>query len=166
MTINSWYFSFRNAISHHFPRMYHILDKYKSVVKFLVSGTISGTSDLILLFLFHGRFGLEIILSTSISFILAFMISFSLQKLWTFRNNDKKNTGRQLVLYFVVALIALNINGFLMHLLVNRLHWNYLLSQLLVNFAIGLNNFIVYKLIIFKNRYEVDNAKTTTKSKS
>lgn len=154
MPINEWYFKFRNFLSRRLPKIYYFCNKRKAIIKFFISGAVAGTSDLILLFIFHGLLYWNIILSTSLAFILAFVVSFSLQKLWTFRNNDKKKTLRQFVLYFLTALINLNLNGFFMHILVNELGWWYLLSQLVINLLLGVINFLVYKFIIFKTKNE------------
>ncbi len=154
MPINDWYFKFRHFLSRRLPKIYHFCNNRKALIKFFISGSIAGIVNLILLFVFHGLIGWEIILSTSLSFVLAFMISFSLQKLWTFRNTDKKKTFGQLCLYFVTALINLNLNGFFMHLLVNEYQVWYLLAQLVINLFLGVLNYLVYKFIIFKKENE------------
>ncbi len=154
MPINDWYFKFRNFLSKKFPKIYNFCNRRKAIIKFFIAGSTAGVSNLVLLFVFHGLLGWEIILSTSFAFVLAFLISFSLQKLWTFRNKERKQTFRQLVLYFLTALINLNLNGFFMHLLVNEYHVWYLLAQLVINLFLGFINFMVYKFIIFKKDNE------------
>ncbi|MCX6797928.1 MAG: GtrA family protein, partial [Candidatus Falkowbacteria bacterium] len=116
------------------------------------AGCFSGGTDLVALFVLHGLFKLELVFSTSVAFVLSFLISFTLQKFWTFRNNNQARLAHQLGLYILTAFIGLNINGASMHVLVNSLGVWYLLAQLIVNLFLGIINFVVYKFIIFKKK--------------
>jgi putative flippase GtrA len=135
------------------PAVYDFCSRHKSVVKFTIAGGLASVVDLILLYFFHDPLGLDIVVAATLAFILSFLISFSLQKFWTFRDYGRGRTAGQFLLYFVNAVIGLNLNGFLMHLLVNRYGVWYLLAQVIVIGAIGLGNFLVYKFIIFKKKY-------------
>lgn len=85
------------------------------------------------------------------AFIVAFMISFGAQKLWTFRNYSQTKLPRQLILYIINAFVSLALNGLAMHYLVNNLKLWYLLAQIMVNLVLGTINFINYKYIIFRS---------------
>lgn len=163
--INRLYFKFRNFLSNRFPKTYCFCDRQKSIVKFLITGCLAGGTDLIFLFAFHGLFKWPIVLSTSLAFICSFAISFTLQKLWTFRNFSQEKVVSQFILYILNALIGLNLNGFLMHLLVNEYGVWYILAQIIVNLAIGFYNFLVYKSIVFKiGKDEINNEQKTSGS--
>lgn len=148
--INNLYFKFRRYFSHHFPKTYCRCEEHKSIVKFIIAGCTAGGADLVFLYIFHGVLRLEIVMSTSIAFILSFLVSFTLQKYWTFQNYSQRKMFNQLFLYIINALVGLNLNGLLMHLLVNKFHVWYLLSQVIVNLLLALLNFAVYKFIIFR----------------
>ncbi|MFA5023644.1 MAG: GtrA family protein [Patescibacteria group bacterium] len=149
--INKLYFRFRHFFSDRFPKIYCFCDNRKSIVKFFIAGCFAGATDIVFLFLFHGLLKWELVLSTSLAFVLSFLVSFTLQKFWTFRNYDEKETVNQLFLYILNAFIGLNINGFLMHLLVVKFNIWYILSQIMVNLFLGFCNFLIYKFIIFRN---------------
>lgn len=149
------YFIFRNFFARNFPALYSFCEARKKMCKFIFSGTLSGVSDIFSLFILHGVFKFGIIFSTSTAFILSFVISFSLQKIWTFRNQDKDRLIKQLSLYFSNAFLDLNINAFLMHVLVNRFGIWYIFSQLIANSLIGTLNFFVYKFLIFKDAKKI-----------
>jgi len=134
------------------PAAYAFCLRHKSVVKFSVAGGLASITDLILLYIFHDPLGIDIVVSTTLAFLLSFVVSFSLQKFWTFRDYSRGRMTGQLFLYLLNAVIGLNLNGFLMHLLVNRYEVWYLLSQVIVIGVIGLGNFVVYKFIIFKKK--------------
>ncbi len=156
-SVDRAYFYFRNFFARYFPALYAFCESRKKFCKYIFSGTLTGGSDLFLLFLFHGVFAWGIILSTSTAFIMSFALSFILQKIWTFRNQDKNKLFHQLGIYFFNAFLNLNINALLMHLLVSRFGIWYLFAQLAVNATIGSLNFLVYKFIIFKKDKEYEN---------
>lgn len=154
-TINRLYLRFRVFLSSRCPRFFCFCEQRKAIIKFFIAGAFAGTVDLIALFIFHGLWHLDIVLATSAAFLFSFLVSFSLQKLWTFRNYSHKRLPRQLVLYVGAAFLNMNLNGFGMHLLVNNLGIWYLLSQLIVNLFLGIMNFFTYKFIVFrKSRHE------------
>jgi len=148
--INNLYKRFRSFLSQRFPHFFKFCDKRKAVVKFFIAGGFAGVVDLIALFVFHDLFAWEILFSTSAAFILAFAVSFSLQKIWTFRNYSHKKLPRQLILYFAGAFISLNLNALGMHWLVNNLGVWYLLAQIIVNLFLAVINFFNYKFIVFR----------------
>lgn len=154
--LNKFYFKLYQFLSHRFPAGFCYCRSKKSVVKFVISGSLASAVDLFFLFIFYGVFELGIVLSTSVSFLLSFLVSFYLQKLWTFRNEDEKKMPRQLVLYLLNSFLSLNLNGFGMHLLVTQLGIWYLLSQVIVNLILGSLNFFIYKFIIFRHDDETN----------
>jgi len=160
--LNNLYFRFRNFFSNRFPQIYFLCNKRKSVIKFFIVGSSAGATDLFFLFLFYGYLKWEIVFSTSLAFILSFLVSFTLQKLWTFRNYNHKQTWTQLALYLLNAFVGLSVNGFLMHALVNKFNIWYLLAQIIVNVFIGVYNFIIFKFIIFKSCENENNSQQKT----
>jgi len=156
------YFRFRQAFSARLPRVYGFCEARKKIIKFVIAGCIAGGSDLVFLYIFHGLLHWTILIATSVAFILSFVVSFTLQKFWTFRDYRQDKMMGQLLMYLLTGFIALNLNGFFMHLLVNEFRVWYLLSQFVVNLFLGLSNFLVYKFIIFKHRHEADCQKITT----
>lgn len=155
--INNLYFKFRNFLSLSCPKLYGFCDTRKSIVKFFISGCLGGGTDLVLLFIFHHLFKLGVVISSSLAFIVSFGVIFTLQKMWTFRDDRPDKTFNQLVMYSINVFICLSANGFLMHYLVNGVDIWYMLSQIIVNSLLGIYNFIVYKYIIFRKvNYETD----------
>lgn len=127
-----------------FPRL-------RRVFKFGVAGAIATFADLFLLYIFHGVFSLNLIFSTSAAFILSFIISFILQKYWTFSNWHRESMYQQMFSYLMFTFFNLNINGWAMHFLVVNIHIQYLLSQIIVSLLIGVESYFVYKFFIFRH---------------
>jgi putative flippase GtrA len=149
--ITKYYEQLRRHLQIHRPRLYKFSDRYKAIIKFIFAGIISGGTDLIFLYIAYGLVHTTLTLATSLAFILSFFISFSLQKLWTFRNTDSHRTKHQFFLYMATAFISLNLNGLLMHWLVFHFRQHYILSQIAVNLTLGLINFLVLKFFIFRH---------------
>lgn len=141
--------NFRNK----FPKIFSYCKGRKSFVKFFVAGSLAATTDLVFLYIFYGLLEANIVVATSVAFLISFAVSFSLQKRWTFHDNSG-GVPKQLILYLLNAFLSLNINGASMHYLVNESHIPYLLAQIIVNVVLGSLNFIIYKSIIFRNDNE------------
>lgn len=141
-------------VASRYPKLFNFLLRHKSISKFLMSGPLIGAVDLLILYITHGVLGISVIWATSLAYILSFWLSFYLQKFWTFCNHNKQHVYRQLVLYFLFAFINLNVNGYLMHIMVNRYKVWYLLAQLIVSFIIGLESYLVYRFIIFRKQHD------------
>lgn len=129
----------------------------------MIAGIVAGMTQLTFLAFFYDLLDWPIVLSSSLAFVLSFLVSFSLQKTWTFRNFSQKKVIKQFSLYIVNAFISLNINGFFMHLLVEKYGILYLFSQILVNVCLGAYNFFFYRLIVFRDKkHEVDSTQNKT----
>ena len=144
------YFNFRNYFANQCPKLYCFCDGRKSIIKFAISGSLAGVTELIFLFIFHHIFSFSIVFSTSLAFILSFAISFTMQKLWAFRNFSQEKAKHQFALYMANAFIGLALNGFFMHLLAVEFNVWYMLAQLIVSIFVGIYNFFIYRYIVFK----------------
>ena len=136
-------------------KILELILKYKLYVKFLISGGLSTFTDLFLLFIFHSILKMNVVVAATLAFVLAFFVSFYLQKFWTFRENSTHRIKLQLFFYFVLGAMGVAINAGAMHILVNVLHIWYLLAQILISAAIAIMNFLVYRFFIFKKLIEI-----------
>ena len=150
--INDYYFEVRNNFALCLPSIYCFCDQRKSFLKFSIVGLTNGAFSIFLLFLFYDILSCTLVFATSSSFILSFVLSFILQKHWTFRDVNHKNNIHQVPIYLFNVFLGLNFNGFLMHLFVFRFDLWHIFSQMIVNLIISIYNFVVYKYIIFKKR--------------
>lgn len=149
--VSIWYNKLRKYLRENWPRLYTGLNNRKAVVKFIIAGLTATGTDLVFLYLFRGVWHWDLILAASLAFVIAFFVSFSLQKLWTFRNRRLNKIWSQLSLYFLNALLGLVANAYLIHFLAVDLKIWYLLAQFIVSIMIAFWNFMVYKFIIFKH---------------
>lgn len=139
--------------------------KFKQLIRYLISGSIAATVDLSLLYIFTDLLGWWYLFSATLAFILSFFVSFFLQKFWTFRDNNREAIYQQMTLYFILALVNIALNTFLMYLLVDLFKIWYIFSQIIAAGLIACESFILYKFFIFSEKKEaLDEIKDEDKS--
>ncbi len=131
--------------------------KNKKYIKYVISGVIAALTQIALLFIFTEFFKIWYIISTSMAFVVAFFVSFYLQKFWTFRDNSKDKMYKQMSVYFTVAVTNLFINAGAMYMLVEKYNLWYILAQFIIGFFIAFENYIIYNFLIFKKKNPENN---------
>jgi putative flippase GtrA len=81
--------------------------------------------------------------------MFAFVVSFSLQKFWTFDERSIDSIHTQLGMYLILALFGLGANTVAMYVLVDHAGFHYLAAQILASAFIAVGNFFAYKHFIF-----------------
>lgn len=145
----------------HFKRhtptiIYDNVFRHRQIIKYLIAGGTSTSVDLTIYYFLTYYAGLWYIVSSISSFIIAFWISFGLQKFWTFRDKNTKNMMKQTYLYFFVAIVNLGINTLLVYFFVDYVHIHKFISKIFANILIATESFFVYRHFIFtkKNIFE------------
>lgn len=123
---------------------------HAKIMRFLISGGSAAFTNLGLLYVFTDLCKIWYILSAVMAFIVAFIVSFSLQKLWVFGDRSTQDMHRQLVIYLIVALINLGLNTLFLYALVEYAHVHYLIAQVITSAALAFESFFAYKFLIFK----------------
>ncbi len=147
-----YYNYLRKYLFRKYPNFFKFLNRFKDRIKFVISGGLATIVNLFFLFIFFSILDIQIIYASSMSWLLAILISFNLQKYWTFRSFSFKKMSSQVILYLLIAILSLILNARWMYLLVEGLNINYLLAQIIVLFVLAILNYIVYKFIIFKEK--------------
>ncbi len=125
----------------------------KKFIKFGISGCSAAIVDFSLLFYLHGVVGLELRESVVIAFVLAFFVSFYLQKFWTFKDGKNKKTKRQMAMFFAVGVFNTGINALVVPWLTQKGLY-YLLSQAVSMGVLSIGSFIMYNFVIFKKSHK------------
>ena len=132
----------RNFIQHHYPG-------HAKIARYLVSGSIAEVVGLVLLYAFTDFLGIWYLVSSMLAFLIAFIVSFGFQKLWTFQDHGKENIHWQWSAYLGVAFVNLGFNTLLMFMFVQYVGFNYLVAQVLSSFLIAFESYFVYQHFIF-----------------
>jgi putative flippase GtrA len=123
--------------------------KYKLYIKYLIAGGSASLVNLALLFFFTHFIGFHYLVSATLSFTVAFFVSFYLQKFWTFRDNSREGISKQGGKYLATGLANLAINSALMYVFVDIFHIWYMYAQVLAALLIACESFLIYKFLIF-----------------
>jgi len=145
----AWWFGLIHKIS---PKIYNLIVRKFTVIKYLISGGSSAFVQLALLYILTDIFKIWYLFSAVIAFIVAFFMSFLLHKFWTFLDNDMDVMHKQLFSYFVLAMINLGLNTLLMYFFVDVVHIWYFGAQFITSGLIAFSSFYLYKKIIFKSQ--------------
>jgi putative flippase GtrA len=119
------------------------------VVRFVVSGGIASVAHLAILYFLTDILLVWYLLSTTIGFSIGFVISFLLQKFWTYQDKNRDRITSQALLYAVIGALNLLTNSMLMYLLVDIFGVWHMLAQGITLLAIATVSFFVYGKFVF-----------------
>ncbi len=134
-----------------------ILEKHV-IIRFIISGGTSAFVDLTVLFLLNSVFDVHYLPSAIIAFIVAFGVSFTLHKFWTFRSHSE-SAHKQAILYLGSSLFGLLLNTLLMYLFVDHIFANLhlynmevkvLMSQVIVGLIVACVSYFLSHHFVFK----------------
>ncbi len=128
----------------------NLAKKFQIYIKYVIAGGTAAIVNIAFLYLFTDIIGIYYLISTTIAFIIAYFVSFYLQKFWTFRDNSKDQLARQMSVYFIVGLANLAVNDAGMYILVDWVKLYHILAQIIMGALIAISSFLIYKYMIFK----------------
>jgi putative flippase GtrA len=117
------------------------------IMRYIISGGMATATNLLFLFILTDLIGVWYVLSAVFSYVISFVVSFSMQKYWTFKDNSSDRIGAQAVWYISVTTANLGLNTLGIFLLVHYGHFHYLLAQLVVSLLIAIESFFIYRLV-------------------
>ncbi len=131
---------------------YRVFDFFNSImfVRYFISGITSAGFNIGLLYVFTDIVGIWYLYSSIIAFVLALFLSFGLQKFVVFKDSNVKNIHKQFSKFFIVAVLSVITNTVLIFICTDYLGIWYILSQIIAGFFVMIQNFILYKIFIFK----------------
>lgn len=126
--------------------------KIWKLVRFLIAGGTAAASNLILFFVLV-QFGNIYYLYASItSFVFSMVVSFTLQKFWTFRDSVVHDVPQQFARYAFVLSLSLMLNVVLLYSLVETLAiWTFF-AQAIAVVVIAMFNYFGYQYFVFRDR--------------
>lgn len=131
--------------------MYAIyIEHFHSLFKYVTSGGTSALVNIGTLYLLTEYGQVHYLQSAVVSFILAFFVSFTLQKFWTFQNMDTKMVHWQMMWYLLLSLTNLLVNTLIIYSLVEYIRLWYVAAAIVSGAILAVTNFFVYKLVIFR----------------
>lgn len=140
--------------------------RYERVWRYLVAGGSAATADLGLLYVLTEWFGLHYLFSAALAFVVAFCVSFFLQKFWTFQDHSVERVHLQVGLYFVIAVANLLLNTLLMYIFVEHLHLWYFAAQIFIGALLACGSFFISRNFVFHTRRTTNRYESTNEEKN
>ena len=132
-----------------------IINKYKTIITYLVSSLLSFAVDLlafsIVLYFLKNKFSESILISSYIARSISSIFNYVVNKKLVFKNNVKKNF-KAFIEYFVLVIINITISGTLVTKIYKYIHYNATIIKALVDGLIFIVNYFLQKYVIFKNK--------------
>ncbi len=118
------------------------------ILKFLIAGA-TGLS--VNLGVFHMLYvlGVPYLGGSIVSFFIAMVVGFMLQKYWTFEERTLGRARTQFMFYATLALCNLAVNTLIVYVLVERVNVHYLVAQTIGAGSVALVSYFIYRLYIF-----------------
>ena len=98
-------------------------------LRFIISGGSAASVNLALLFILVHFMNMWYLAASIVAYVTSIIVSFTMQKFFTFKDYSKNNMSKQTFYYFLIQIINLGMNTFLMFLSVGLLHIHYMVSQ-------------------------------------
>lgn len=131
------------------PAAHHLI-----FLKYAVVGVMGTAIDVGSLYVFVERLHIPVLIAAALSFLLAVINNFLLNKFWTFQNGSR-NLRKQFIKFSLVSLVGLGLTEVCMALLVYGLRIGYLPSKLVTSGIVLTWNFLANKHWTFTERVRV-----------
>lgn len=118
-------------------------------LRYILSGLTATTLNLLAVYVFTDWLLIYYLLSSMIGFTLGLIVSFFLQKFWTFSDQSRLTIHWQAAMFFATAVAGVGLNSFLVYCFVEFVSLHYLTAQILAGVIIAGINFLIYQKLIF-----------------
>lgn len=128
--------------------------KYKDLIPYAIFGVLTTIVNMVVYWLMAHPFGVEVIPSTVVAWVLAVLFAYITNRKWVFHSEaDTTNAIVKEILSFFACRLA---TGFVdlacMFIFVDVLHMNDVIIKFVANVIVIVLNYVASKLIIFKQK--------------
>ena len=124
----------------------------EQLFKFWIVGLISFGIDYGLLFLFTEWGGVDYLISGGISFGVSVVVNYLLSMRFVFEPREGVSKAREFSVFLLLSISGLLLTEMLMWYSVERLHFHYLFSKIVVTGIVMVYNFVTRKIFIEKKK--------------
>jgi putative flippase GtrA len=128
----------------------NLIQKYNQIIRYIIAGCVATGSNLAILFVLVHYLKLWYLIGAVISFSLAVVISYLLQKFFVFKNYERSGMHKQFLHFLIYNIVMLGFNTMLLYFFVDIIKVWYLLAQALSAIIIACMNYIYFNKIVFK----------------
>ena len=129
----------------------HFLDR-ELIIRYLIAGGTGAFINLLSMYILTSILGIWYITSAIFAFMMSLLITFFIQKLWTFQDSllELNHARRQAILYTIASTSFLVLNTLLLYTFVDFLGMWYLFAQFLSLGMVACGSFLFNKSVTFR----------------
>ena len=131
--------------------MKYILSQF---IKFVIVGLIAFAIDYGLLILFTEVFGINYLISATISFIISVIFNYIASMRYIYTHKQQYSRKREFIVFCILAVIGLIINNALLYMTVEIFGQDYKYMKLIAAVIVALWNFISRKVFLDAKNFE------------
>ena len=125
-------------------------ESWELFLRYCVVGGTATVVDFGLLYILTEFAGFWYMLSATVSFIGGAATNYLLNRVWTFKNKDRR-IARQLTIFLIIAVIGIFINNTILYIGVEFVGLWYMLAKAFSTAITLIWNFLGHKYLTFKN---------------
>jgi putative flippase GtrA len=129
--------------------LFELIKKRRLFLGYFIIGGVATIIDMGLLFIFVEYFKIWYIYSSIMSFMIAAIFNFSMNKYFNFRNKSNK-IFVQFVMFALVALVGVILNTILLYILVEFVKLWYMIAKIITAAIVLFWNYNINKRFTFK----------------
>lgn len=121
------------------------------IVRYIISGSITSLSVFLLLYSLVQVLSIWYLTASAISFCFGIIVSFTMQKFFTFKNYSIKRIHLQFSFFIIFNIFMLGLNTLFMYIFVDIFNFWYLSSQIFITMLTAFVNYITFNKLIFRD---------------
>lgn len=125
---------------------------FNQIMKFGVVGGIAFIIDYICLIISKEIFGLSVLLSAAIAFIISVIFNYVLSIKWVFNVNKEIDQKKNFIIFIVLSIIGLILTEIIMWFGTDIIKISYLIVKIFATAIVMVFNFITRKIFLERNR--------------
>ena len=119
------------------------------IIRYIFSGGLTVFFNLAILYILTELFHLWYLMSAIISFCCGIIMSYLMQKFFTFKDKSTKDLHFQFSIFFLYNIIMLGVNTLFMYVFVDIMGFWYLFSQIVITMSTAVINYLFFSKILF-----------------
>lgn len=136
--------------------MINIYNKYKEIINYLIFGILTTIVSLLTYYLsvytiLNPKNPLELQIANIISWITCVTFAYITNRKYVF-NSKNKNIFKEIIKFYSSRLTTLFLDMLIMFIFVSKLEFNDKIIKIIVQILIIIINYILSKIIVFKNK--------------
>ncbi len=131
--------------------------KYKEIINYLIFGVLTTLINFIAFFIFN-KLNVELLINNVLSWIIAVTFAYITNKIFVFesKTSNKIELFKEIILFYSCRIFSLLVEEAMLFILVQKMGINEYIIKIIAQIVIIIMNYLLSKLIAFKNKGEND----------